>query len=230
MNDFRLEIENFSFCLLEVVSGKKAGLESQTDLWRMILQASCLARLGNKLRHITDEPVVIVCVYIDAQLQAHEYLVYQPDISNKKVRTQMVPSVKIMTWRLLQVLYRETCFSLIRAKEAFQFLFRLYNLLSRVANDSDNLKGPVMELAKIENEVSENVYPSLTSGRGRKRERGADGGGADVDQQHAASGPLGDPSVQASLKEAGYELTPTDSMLVPITPVCTSHLLPERSD
>jgi hypothetical protein len=101
MNVFRLEVENFSFCILEVVSGKKGGLESQTDLWRMILQASCLARLGNKLRRNTDDPVVIVAIYIDSQLQAHEYLVYQPDISNKKVGTQTVPSVKIMTWHLL---------------------------------------------------------------------------------------------------------------------------------
>jgi hypothetical protein len=99
MNDFRLEIEIFSFCLLEVVSGKKAGLESQRDLWHMILEASCLARLGNKLRHNTDNPgpVVIVAIYIDSQLHAHEYLVYQPDISCKKVRTQTFPSVKIMT-------------------------------------------------------------------------------------------------------------------------------------
>jgi hypothetical protein len=40
-NDFRLEIEHFSYCVLKVVSGKKAGLENQTDLWCMILQASC---------------------------------------------------------------------------------------------------------------------------------------------------------------------------------------------
>jgi hypothetical protein len=98
---------------------------------------------------------------------------------------------------------------------------------NRVTDDSRNLKSPVTELAKIENEVRENVYPSLTSGRGRKRKRDA-GGGADT--QHAASGPLGDRSVQASLKEAGYELTPTDSMLVLVTPVSTSHLLPERRD
>jgi hypothetical protein len=45
-------------------------------------------------------------------------------------------------------------------------------------------------------------------GRGRKRKRGADGGGAGG-QQHAASGPLEDQSVQDSLKGAGYELTPT---------------------
>jgi hypothetical protein len=98
MNDFRLEIDSFYFCILEVVFGKKAGLESQTDLWRIILQASCLARLGNKLRRKTDDPVVIVAIFIDSELQAHEYLVYQPETSNKKVRTQTVPSVKIMTW------------------------------------------------------------------------------------------------------------------------------------
>ena len=229
MNDFRMEIENFSFCLLDVVSSKKAGLGSQTDLWRMILQASCLARLGNKLRRNTDDPVVIVVIYINSQLQAHEYLVYQPDISCKKVRTQAVPSVKIMTWRLLQVLYSETRFSLTRAEMAFEFIFRLYNLLSRVTDDSRKLNPPMVELAQIENDVPDDVYSSLTSGRGRKRKCDTDGGGAGG-QQHAPSGPLEDRSVQDSLKEARYELTPTDSMLVPITPVRTSHLLPERSD
>jgi hypothetical protein len=96
-----------------------------------------------------------------------------------------------------------------------------------VTGDSLNLKDPVVELARIQNGVPENEYPSLTSGRGRKRKCDTDGGGADTEQQ-AASGPLGDPSMQASLKEAGYELTPTDSMLVPLTPVRTSHLLPEE--
>jgi hypothetical protein len=140
----------------------------------------------------------------------------------------MVFSVKIMTWRLLQVLYRETIFSLTEAEDAFKFIFRLYNLLSRATDDSRNFKGSMIELSQIQNVVSENAYPSLTSGRDRKRKRGADGGGAG--QQNAPSGPLGEPSVQASLKEAGYQLTPTDNMLVPITPVRTPHLLPERSD
>jgi len=227
MNDFRLEIGHFSRCLLEVVSVKKARLEDQTDLWRMILQASCLARLGNKMRHKTEDPVVIVAIYIDSQLQVHEYLVYQPDTSNKKVRTQTVPSVKLMTRRLLQVLYSETSYSLIQAEEAFEFIFRLYNLLSRVIDDSRNLKGPMTETTKIINEFSDQ-YPSLTSGRKRKRD--ANSGDADTGEQHPASGPLGEPSVQASLKEAGYELSGTDSLLRPLTTVRTSHLLPERSD
>jgi len=90
MNDFRLEIEGFSYCILEVVSGKKASLENKADLWHMILQASCLARLGNRLRRNSmSDPVVIMGIYIDSQLQAHEYLIYQPDTSNKKVRTQI---------------------------------------------------------------------------------------------------------------------------------------------
>lgn len=227
MNDFRLEIEHFSFCLLEVVSSKKAELDSQADLWRMILQASCLARLGNKLRVKTDDPVVIVAIFIDSQLQAHEYLVYQPDPSRKKVRTQTVFSVKIMTRHLLQVLYRETRFNLTQAKGAFEFIFRLYNLLSRLTEDSRNFEAPMTELAQIKHDVPEGIYPSLTSGRDRKRKRDAGGG---VGQQHTPSGPLGESSVQASLKEAGYQLTPTDNMLVPITPVRTSHLSPERCD
>ena len=83
-----------------------------------------------------------------------------------------------------------------------------------------------MELAEI---VSEKMtYPTLTSGHGRKRKRGTDGNGADTGNQ-ADTGPLGEQSVQASIKEAGYKLT--DNMLLePFTPVRTSHLLHERND
>src|SRR5216684_4690464 len=88
MNDFHLAIEHFPYCLLEVVSGKKAGLENQADCWRLVLQASCLARLGNKFRRNTNHPVVIMGIYIDSELYAHEFLVYQPDISDKKVGMQ----------------------------------------------------------------------------------------------------------------------------------------------
>jgi hypothetical protein len=86
MSDFSLQINEFPYCILEVTSS-----EGQADLWRMILQASCLARLGNELRsrNMTD-PVVIMAIYIDSQLRAHEYLVYQPDPENKKVGSQLV--------------------------------------------------------------------------------------------------------------------------------------------
>lgn len=95
MSDFRLDIRNFPHCILEVSDGK-GGLERQTDLWRMILQASCLARLGNKQRILAkgtmaNDPVVIMAIYIDKELNAHEYLVYQPNVSDKKVWSQMDP-------------------------------------------------------------------------------------------------------------------------------------------
>ncbi len=97
MNDFRLEIGHFPHCLLEVASGKKGRLDDQTDCWRMILQASCLARLGNRLRRNAENPVVIVAIYIDFELQAHMFLMYQPDVSNMKVRTRTVLFIKMMT-------------------------------------------------------------------------------------------------------------------------------------
>jgi hypothetical protein len=87
-SDFSLQIEEFPHCILEVTSS-----DIQADLWRMMLQASCLARLGNELRRgNTTIPMVIMAVYIDSQLRAQEYLVYQPDLASKTVGSQMVPS------------------------------------------------------------------------------------------------------------------------------------------
>jgi hypothetical protein len=110
---------------------------------------------------------------------------------------------------------------------AFEFIFRLYNFLSRANVDSRNLQNSRIELDKITNGVSKD-RPALTSGLNRKH--GADDGGADTAQGHSAPGHLGNPSVQGSLQAAGYEyeLMPTDGMLVPITRVRTSHLLVER--
>ncbi|KAI0296939.1 hypothetical protein B0F90DRAFT_1743566 [Multifurca ochricompacta] len=69
---FRLEIRKFPHCILEVASSTRSSLEVQQDLWCMILQASCLARLGNRLRDANH----------------HEYLVYQPNPSRREVRKQ----------------------------------------------------------------------------------------------------------------------------------------------
>jgi len=223
MNDFRLEIGSFSHCILEVVSGT-----NQADRWRMLLQASCLARLGNKLRsNDANDPVVIMAIYIDSNLQAHEYLVYQPDTGNKKVRSQTVPLHDDKS--VFQVLYYETIFNITRPERAFEFIFRLYNFLSQALVNNRKLTISLFaELEKTKNAIPENHYPALTSGR--KRKRGAGGGGADTPRRRPAPGPLEDRVVQASLKAAGYELLPTDGMLVPITQVSASYLLVKRSN
>src|SRR6266436_1366638 len=130
----------------------------------------------------------------------------------------------MLTQCVQQVLYHETVFNLVRPEMAFEFTFRLYNFLHRAIVDSRYLRG--WELSKIGKDIPKDTYPTLTSGR--KRKHNSDSGGEETDQQHAPSGHLEDQMMQESLKEAGYELTPTDDMLLPITPVCTLHLLLKR--
>ncbi len=85
-----------------------------------------------------------------------------------------------------------------------------------------------MELSRIADEVAKHPYNPLTS-RGQKRKHADDGDddAAPGDPAPGGStlGSLEDQSVQESLNKAGYELEPTDSMLVPITPVRTPLLL-----
>ncbi|KAI0301217.1 hypothetical protein B0F90DRAFT_1720429, partial [Multifurca ochricompacta] len=97
----------------------------------MILQGSCLARLGKKLRDAfkpDSDPVVITAIFIDKDLIAHEYLMYQPPLEAKKV------------------LYHEETFKLTKPTEAFKFVFQLYNLLSRVIEDNARLDWPTLSL------------------------------------------------------------------------------------
>ena len=80
-SDFFMSIRNFPHLLLEVVSQPNEG-----DRYRMLLQASCLARLGNSLRASTSQrPVVIMAIYIDEFLVASQYLLYQPAVKSTKV-------------------------------------------------------------------------------------------------------------------------------------------------
>ena len=80
-SDFFMSIRNFPHLLLEVVSQSNEG-----DRYRMLLQASCLARLGNSLRASTSQkPVVIMAIYIDKFLVASQYLLYQPAVKSTKV-------------------------------------------------------------------------------------------------------------------------------------------------
>ena len=73
MNDFHLKIGNFSHyilvCILKVVF-----VANKANLWWMILQALCLARLGNKPRGSDlKDLVIILAIYINATLQANQH-------------------------------------------------------------------------------------------------------------------------------------------------------------
>ncbi|KAI0290634.1 hypothetical protein B0F90DRAFT_1784535 [Multifurca ochricompacta] len=107
---------------MEVTSHEGGRQDNQSDQNRMILQGLCLARLGNVLTSEPDsDPVVITAIFIDRELMVHEYLMYQPPSEAKKV------------------LYHEETFKRTEPMEAFNFVFRLYNLLSRVIEDNARL-------------------------------------------------------------------------------------------
>ena len=51
----------------------------------MLLQAACVARLGNALRS-DQEPFIVSAIYIDETLIATWYCVYQPEKTDRAVR------------------------------------------------------------------------------------------------------------------------------------------------
>jgi hypothetical protein len=63
-----LRINKFPHLILEVVSN-----QAQLDCNRMLLQAACLARLGNALRldSAAADPFIVSAIYIDDQLFAN---------------------------------------------------------------------------------------------------------------------------------------------------------------
>ena len=81
-NDLSLRLNKFPHLILEVISD-----QAESDRNRMLLQAACLARLGNALRRETKtDPFIVSAIYIDNTLYATWYLLYQPNASDTTVR------------------------------------------------------------------------------------------------------------------------------------------------
>ena len=79
-SDFHMCIKDFPHLLLEVSSQS-----NESDKIRMLLQASCVSRIGNWLRASSNIPIVIMAVYVDKDFMAHQYLLCQPDVGSTKV-------------------------------------------------------------------------------------------------------------------------------------------------
>jgi hypothetical protein len=113
-------------------------------------------------------------------------------------------------------------------------MFRLYNFVSRAASDHSKFKKSMsQELKTMANFVKLNLS-GLTSLKPPDQPGGDGGGGLGRGRgvgTKRGQDPdlLGDPVVQDSLKAAGYEFTPTDPMLVPMSGVRTSYLLVEKN-
>ncbi|KAI0298029.1 hypothetical protein B0F90DRAFT_838014 [Multifurca ochricompacta] len=145
--DFRLGLDRFPHLIIQVTPTlrNKVQMHRHPDRIRTILQASSLARLGNALRQDTSRPVVIVAIFIDSSLYLHEYHVYQPDPLERKV------------------VYHRKDGSLHRPELAFEFIFRLYNLLSRVLVDNALFHGSYgLSLEKLDHRTEH--YPPISLG------------------------------------------------------------------
>jgi len=80
-NDFHVSIRDFPHILLEINSQPNEG-----DEFRMLLQAACVSRIGNWLRASTsNEPIVVMAIYIDRQFRAHQHILCQPDVGSIEV-------------------------------------------------------------------------------------------------------------------------------------------------
>ncbi|KAI9446715.1 hypothetical protein H4582DRAFT_2052659 [Lactarius indigo] len=115
-SDFFMSIGGFLHVLLEICSDKV----KKRDQHRMLLQASCLVRLGNKL--ITDKSpfesstFFVKAIYIDHNYNAIEYTLYQKgsEPGNDKVE------------------YCMTRYKLTNRHDMFTLIFRIYNLLPSI--------------------------------------------------------------------------------------------------
>ncbi|KAI0294626.1 kinase-like domain-containing protein [Multifurca ochricompacta] len=176
----------------------------QPDQNRMILQGSCLARLANALRMkvFEKEPIVISAIFIDRKLVAHEYLMYQPDLGDNKV------------------LYHEKTFDLSNPKRAFEFIFRLYNLISRAINDNGKLDDDLLtDLMNLKAKYPYAQYPALTTdhlSNNKKKNPSASNDDASGSRKRPRTEEgntqkrgdiLEGRSVQESLEHAGYMIT-----------------------
>lgn len=79
-SDASLRINKVPHLLLEVISDT-----AHSDCTWMLLQAACVARLGNALRS-DQEPFIVSAIYIDETLIATWYCVYQPEKTDRAVR------------------------------------------------------------------------------------------------------------------------------------------------
>ncbi|KAI9507571.1 kinase-like domain-containing protein [Russula earlei] len=194
MSDFHLRIRSFPHLVLEVSSSS-----SETDKHRMLLQASCLARIGNNLRK-SDDAVTIMAIYVDSSFQAVQHLVNQPNTSTDKVQ------------------YITQTFNLTAPKELFQFLFQLYNFAFRAKFENDTFDNPTCRLQDAKANVERNTLPSLVSGKKHQRDTDAPRSYRRQSAPGGANDSFDNPSVQDDVVAAGYKIPILPEGLTLLTP------------
>jgi hypothetical protein len=208
--DFHMCIKNFPHLLLKVGTQSTEG-----DRIRMLLQASCIARIGNWLRASTSgKPIVIMAIYVDEHFEAHQYLLYQPDVRFPRVSTQLVDRIAIADAMLFKVEYVTKAFNLSKPHTAFELIFQLYNFLSAAKTDNDGFHEPMRRLVDANNLVAKKKYSAISK---RKREDTEEN--SEETEENSSDRPR-DSSVRRELTRAGYTLArPIPKEFTRLTPV-----------
>ncbi|KAH9024723.1 hypothetical protein EDB84DRAFT_1564324 [Lactarius hengduanensis] len=105
-SDFSVSISGLPYLLLEVASDKVKG----RDKTRMLLQASCIVRLGNALLTDKSPTFFVRAIYIDHRYRAFEYTLYQrqskpDDNAPEFLRVSNKRDTFILIFRLYNFLY-----------------------------------------------------------------------------------------------------------------------------
>ncbi|KAH9033080.1 hypothetical protein EDB85DRAFT_2145124 [Lactarius pseudohatsudake] len=108
-SDFSVSISGLPYLLLEVASDKVKG----RDKTCMLLQASCIVRLGNALLTDKSPTFFIRAIYIDHRYRAFEYTLYQK---------QSKPDDNGVEYSL-------NSYAFSNKRDTFILIFRLYNFL-----------------------------------------------------------------------------------------------------
>ncbi len=221
-NDFHMRINNFPHILFEVNSDP-----GQHDRIRLLLQASCMCRIGNWLRASTSRKLItIMAVYVDQHFKAHQYLLYQPSVQSNKVALNRFTGSLWLMAIFFKVEYVSESFDLKKSETAFEFLFRLYNFVSVAQTDNEGFDEPEQRLEQAKQSVARKKYPTITSKKKKRKlgDREAD----DSDHNNidhsspSASGAqdsFGDPLLQREFRRAGYTLITLPKGFKYISPV-----------
>ncbi|KAG8830988.1 signal transducing kinase of the PAK [Serendipita sp. 399] len=112
----QIRVGALPYMILEVASNS-----AESDRYRMLLQASCLTKVGGHLSTNTTKPFVVTAIYIDDKMRASRYLVCKDSNSS-------------------DVYYCVKRFNLTTKAEAFDFVFELFNLAGQSEEQSQFLR------------------------------------------------------------------------------------------
>ena len=87
-SNFSIAMRGFPALLLDVASGQDEDSKDGKEIHRILLQASCLVRLGNALLKDTSPAFLVKAIYVNSEYYATEYTLYQRQNSlNNHVHT-----------------------------------------------------------------------------------------------------------------------------------------------